>query len=198
MILLLMGILCVVLLAAALVVVMIQESRKGNENSGSALSKIQAPNNSEFDDFESENEKQVAFPFVGMSGNSTDGMITIDWHFPSKNALTTYKIEVQSKSSVWYEASECDGSLEEVAAANFCKIPLSTLQKAPFFLSIGDAVKARVFIIDEEGWISTQPTSIEDGRSIIIDVPELVTESLIFGNLKGNQPHTTKSWMAPM
>ena len=196
MILLLMGILCVVLLAAALVVVMIQESQKGNESSGSALSKIQTPSNSEFDDFES--EKQVAFPFVGMSGNPTDGMITIDWHFPSKNALTTYKIEVQSKSSVWYEASECDGSLEEVAAANFCKIPLSTLQKAPFFLSIGDAVKARVFIIDEEGWISTQPTSIEDGRSIIIEVPELVTESLIFGNLKGNQPHTTKSWMAPM
>ena len=90
MILLLMGILCVVLLAAALVVVMIQESQKGNKSS--AHSEIQAPSNSEFDDFES--EKQEAFPFVGMSVNSTDGMITIDWQFPSKNALTTYKIEV--------------------------------------------------------------------------------------------------------
>ena len=62
-----------------------------------------------------------------MSVNATDGMVTIDWDFPSKNALTTYKIEVQSKSSVWYEASECDGSLEQVAVANFCKIPLPTL-----------------------------------------------------------------------
>ena len=52
-------------------------------------------------------------------------------------------------------------------------------------------------MIDKEGWISTEPTQIDDGRAIIIDVPESVTESLIFGNLKGSLPYVTKSWIAP-
>ena len=62
-----------------------------------------------------------------MSQDSTDGTITVDWDFPSSVALSTYKIEIQGEDQVWYETSECDGSKEEVAAANFCKVNLHSL-----------------------------------------------------------------------
>ena len=32
----------------------------------------------------------------------------------------------------------------------------------------------------------------------MIDIPDIVTESLIFGSLKVSQPYVPKSWMAPI
>ena len=46
--------------------------------------------------------------------------------------------------------------------------------------------------------MTLEPTQVEDGRAIIIDIPDTVTESLIFGSLKGSQPYVPKSWMAPV
>ena len=154
MILLLMGVVCVALLSAALVVVMLNERDK----EVNTQIEISLPTNEEFDDFDGESTDDGDFPFVGMSQNSTDGTITVDWHFPSRVALSTYKIEIQAKDQVWYETSECDGTKEEVAAANFCKVNLQRLQTSPYFLSVGDTVKARVFIIDDEGWMTLEPT----------------------------------------
>ena len=63
---------------------------------------------------------------------------------------------------------------------------IDTLLAAPFFLLNNDSVHARVYLIDEDGWESMTPITVDPDQTAIINqaIPDYVTGKLSFGQLK--------------
>lgn len=76
------------------------------------------------------------------------------WDAPSANGspITGYRITIGQSDSIYsQEMSYCDGSLGAVVTNRVCTIPLSVLTAAPYSMTLGDSVYAKVVAINYYG-----------------------------------------------
>jgi hypothetical protein len=98
--------------------------------------------------------------------------LTIDWEAPSGRGsqILGYKIFVR-KSDLTYstETMNCDGSKTTIISSTRCTIPLNTLTAAPFSLSLGNIVFAKVIAYNYYG---DSATSQVGSGAVIVLVPD--------------------------
>lgn len=80
--------------------------------------------------------------------------VIITWDAPSENGspITGYRVTIgQSDLTFSQEMTYCDGSKPAIKENRICTIPLSVLTAAPFSLTLGDSVYAKVVAINHYG-----------------------------------------------
>jgi len=93
----------------------------------------------------------MAPPTVTVSGIN----VRVSWTAPNSNGspITAYKIRLLESDGDYSEVlASCDGSNALIISQIFCDIPMSTLRAAPFSLSYGAVVRARVSAFNANGW----------------------------------------------
>jgi hypothetical protein len=121
--------------------------------------------------------------------------VLVQWISPSADslneygaAISGYKVLIQTSTGVDYyeELVHCDGSDPAIIAGLFCTIPMSTLQGAPFMLSLGASVYAKVAAINQIG--NSLESLPGNGATITLS---FVPDAPI--NLKRNELLTTRT-----
>lgn len=77
----------------------------------------------------------------------SDTILTISWTAPANNnyAITAYRVKLEDSSGTGHEdTAECDGSDSNIFDNLSCTFSMSTLQAAPYSLSIGADIIATV------------------------------------------------------
>jgi hypothetical protein len=80
--------------------------------------------------------------------------VVIDWTAPADNGsvITSYTILIaQSDGAFSEETTNCDGSNASIISSTQCTVPLSVLTTAPYSLSLGNNVNAKVIATNVKG-----------------------------------------------
>jgi hypothetical protein len=109
-----------------------------------------------------------AGPTSTVSGNQA----IIHWNAPSANGtpIIAYRVYIrQSDETYSLETVNCDGSLPSIVANTQCTIPLDTLTSAPFSLTLGSNINAKLIAVNAYGDSSE---SSSGGGAVILLVPD--------------------------
>lgn len=97
----------------------------------------------------------------------------ISWTPPSDNGaeITSYTISIRQSDGVTFtvDSVDCDGSDSTIVSQTQCTVPLATLTSAPYSLSFGDSIYAKVIATNVKG---DSIESDEGNGAIIITVPD--------------------------
>ena len=87
--------------------------------------------------------------------------VTISWTAPSENgaAITSYTILIRTSDSGVYSTDQtnCNGADSSIIAARACQIPVNDLRSAPFSLSWGSAIYAKIVATNSVGNSNQSP-----------------------------------------
>lgn len=89
-------------------------------------------------------------PTTAISGTG----VHIQWTAPNDlgESITAYLIEIKDSGGIYRtETSNCNGAVNPVLSALACTIPMTTLSSAPFSLTLGTLIEARVTAINAVG-----------------------------------------------
>lgn len=84
-----------------------------------------------------------------------DTSVIIDWVAPNSNGaqITSYKILLRQSDDVTFteDVINCDGSDSTIIQNTHCEVPLSVLTSAPYLLSLGEGIFAKVIATNVKG-----------------------------------------------
>jgi hypothetical protein len=84
-----------------------------------------------------------------------DTSVIIDWVAPNSNGaeITSYTILLRESDDVTFteDAINCDGSDATIISNTHCEVPLSVLTAAPYLLSLGEGIFAKVIATNVKG-----------------------------------------------
>jgi hypothetical protein len=84
-----------------------------------------------------------------------DTSVIIDWVAPNSNGapITSYTILIRESDELSFteDAVSCNGANPTILSNTHCEVPLATLTQAPYSLSLGDGIFAKVVATNVKG-----------------------------------------------
>ena len=88
-------------------------------------------------------------PTPTTSLHEVNNMVTLSWSAPSNNGspITSYRILIRQSDLTTYteDLANCDGTIVSIVDSRSCQISVQTLMQAPYLLTPGVSVFAKVF-----------------------------------------------------
>jgi hypothetical protein len=119
--------------------------------------KVQSRNSFGLSEYSDEIELTVGYqpaqPLAPTTSIIADNVI-IDWVAPSDSGstITSYRITLQQSDAVFsQDMVNCDGTVASIVSAQQCTVPISVLTSAPYSLSFGNSIFAKVVAINYYG-----------------------------------------------
>lgn len=107
--------------------------------------------------------------------------VVISWSAPSENGsqITSYAIKIRESNGVTFtqDLTNCDGTDNTIISSTTCTIPQSTLTSAPYSLSLGDDVYARVVATNVIGSSTSSDTGSGANIITVPDAPVSLAEN---------------------